>query len=171
MKIFKISLLLILLFLVLPVEANCSKYCKNYDKTLKFIEYYDKQIFYRPILFNILNLTPEQSKKILKIQEENTQNFKNLYESYSKKSYELAVLCKANATHNQLKEQSKYIKSTKKELRKLKKSETHCIRTILNHSQRSKYAMVNKFEKEDLKNFINPKDYYKSNPKMTRFGE
>ena len=112
------------IILIISLLTNLPLYAKApVEDTLKS-EYLENIHKWRALLYNGLNLCPEQVEK-----------FEEIYNRQPDKN-----LIKKN-----------------KELNK-----------ILTKEQRAKYSMIRKLQKDDFKK--KEKDYYKSNPKLPKFG-
>lgn len=66
----------------------------------------------------------------------------------------------------------KYKNSTNiKQIIKISKSEDKEVKKILDKRQKTRYRIIRHLERKSLKNNIKTKDYYKSNPRMSIFGD
>lgn len=58
-----------------------------------------------------------------------------------------------------------------KQIIKISKSEDKEVKKILDKRQKTRYRIIRHLERKSLKNSIKTKDYYKSNPRMSIFGD
>ena len=123
------------------------------------------------VIFNALNLSDEQRKQFLKITKQDDIIYKKEFENLLKESYQLENLQTKKVFYGDILKQKKNIKLYVKQIRKIAKQEDKELRKILTREQRSKYSMIKKLERHDLKQEIHSFDYYKKNPQLTRFGD
>lgn len=66
----------------------------------------------------------------------------------------------------------KYKNSTNiKQIIKISKSEDKEVKKFLDKRQKARYRIIRHLERKSLKNSLKTKDYYKSNPRMSIFGD
>ena len=124
----------------------------------------------REVVYNALNLSDEQIRARENLTLESSKMYDEKFHTMLKESLKLKTLKTANASNKEIHAQEKIVKHIKKDIDKTLKFEDKSFKKILTHDQKSKYSMIRKLERRDYKASKNPKDYYKSNPKMPRFG-
>ena len=67
-------------------------------------------------------------------------------------------------------EYKKYL-NDQKQLKELAKEENREIKQILDRRQRAQFNIIKHLERQDIKRSLKEKDYYKSNPRMSVFGD
>ena len=67
-------------------------------------------------------------------------------------------------------EYKKYLNDNK-QLKELAKHENREIKQILDRRQRAQFNIIKHLERQDIKRSLKEKDYYKSNPRMSVFGD
>jgi len=124
----------------------------------------------RAVVYNALDLTDEQVKNIEECSDTNTAMYETKFNELIKESYTLKALTLADAESCEINQQKKIVKNIKQDIDKLFRNEDKTFKKCLTREQRSKYAMIKKLERKDYKSAKHEKDYYKSNPRMRRFG-
>lgn len=148
-------------------KTNCSK---SVDDDLKFYKNYAEQVKKeRCAVSNALQLTEEQTKCRIQIVKENSQLFEEKFRKLYQENIKLKALKFENASAEAIKLQEKNVNCIKKEINDIVEKENKDFKKILDHDQRSKLNMIQKLQRKSAKSCKNPKDYYKSNPKMRRF--
>lgn len=157
-------------------ECNCKPACVCQkasvvlDDDLKFYKNFADQVKKeRSAISNALQLSEEQAKCRVELIRENSavleEKFRTLYEENIK----LKTLKAQNASREAIKAQQKNVNCVKKEIKAVIDKENKDFKKILDHEQRSKLNMILKLERKSVKSCQNPKNYYKSNPKMRPF--
>ncbi len=166
--------------LILYIIFVCQSVCANqilphyYEyspkmalKTREFVMYKQK---YYALYFNALSLDYKQSIEF----EKNLKNYDKMYNDITdkliKETKKYELMKENHLPILEISEQKKIINSLYKDLKKISKTETKSLKTILNKEQLQRYKLLNHLESHDIKKSLHEKDYYKSNPKMTKFG-
>lgn len=118
-------------------------YASANNKQEQYKNILDHRIKFYPLYYNSLSLSPEQISE-----------FEYIIETYNKK-YEQIIFGKNNT----------------KELKKISKQENKDLKQILDRRQKSLFGIIKHLERQDIKRSLKPKDYYKSNPRMSVFGD
>ena len=178
----KKSLFVILFCLVLTTtsavaKCNCTPTCdcvakKVINDDLKFYKNYAESVKKeRAAVVNALQLTEEQVQKRNELMYENSilleENYKKLY----RETLKLNNLKTQKANSKEISSQEKNITCLKKEINSIVKNENKQFKKILDRDQRAKLKTIQKLQNKSIKDLNNPKDYYKSNPKMRPFGQ
>ena len=124
----------------------------------------------RATVYNALNLTPEQIEKKENLLCENNDKLEDMFSQLVTESYKLSLMEQVNAPNCEILKQKKIVNNLKNDINCITKKEDKQFKKILNHNQKSKYAMIKKLEKRDSKRDCRQKDYYKSNPGLVPFG-
>lgn len=171
------NLILILLCLAICsgnafAECNCKTKCNcqnNIQKTCSY-KYLAEQIKKeRLTISNALLLTDEQAKCRIELMRKNSAAIDEKVHQLYEANRQLKVLEATNASSNTINEQKENIKCVKKQIDEIIQEENQEFKKILDREQRAKLRMIQKLERKAVKECQNPKDYYKSNPKMRPF--
>ncbi len=103
------------------------------------------RIKFYPLYYNSLQLTGEQ-----------VSEFEYIFEIYNEK-YNQAIL------NNK--------KIDTKAINKISQQENKDIKKILDRRQKHIFSLIRHLERQDIKRALKEKDYYKSNPRMSVFGD
>ena len=122
----------------------------------KYYEYLSAVINDKAVIFNTLNLSPEQIQKYEQI----TNKYSVLYKN------NLREILKENS---KLQPDKNVLRKLEKEILKLSSEENEELKSILNKIQCAKYRQIKHLEFHDIKKEKHPKNYYKLNPQMQPF--
>lgn len=122
----------------------------------------------RAAVANALQLTDEQAKCYMDIARKNQTVLNEKYRALYDESVKLKTMKAEKASKNSINSQIKNINCIKKEIKDIILSENKQIKKILDHDQRAKLRMIQKLERNSMKEC--QKDYHKHNPKLRQFG-
>ena len=111
----------------------------------KYEQMLDTRMKFYPLYFNELQLSSEQISE-----------YEYIIETYNNK-YKLLI----NSEN----------KNLNKEFNKLHKEENKELKKNLDGRQKNIYNLIKHLERQDIKRSLKPKNYYKSNPRMSIFGD
>lgn len=166
----KILLIIICIILVCPkvFAQGCALECPEIAKKYKI--YMNRIQNERAVIYNALNLCDEQIKKREELICKNNPRYEKKFEELIRESYKIKALKCANACEADILKQKRKVNKIKKEIQSIVNEENKVFKKCLTGEQRTKFVMIKKLERNDLKKAAHKKDYYKSNPKMRRFG-
>lgn len=124
----------------------------------------------RAAVLSALNLNDEQQACLEEFYRKNASYYQNKLCELEKEIKKLILLENSCACHEDICVQKNIVEALKSDINKYIKEENKEFKKILNHSQRSKFSMMQKLAKNDWKKELYPKDYYKKNPQMQKFG-
>ena len=154
-----------------PITQKCEKAYELDKNNPKNFENYIRRIQrQRATLYNALDLSDEQIKTNEDMIKENAPKYEKLFEELNKETLKLKALKEANSSEKEILAQKKTVKNIQKNIETLLNSENKNLKKTLTHEQCSKYSIIRKLSRNDYKKSLHPKNLYKSNPKMTPFG-
>ncbi len=141
------------------------------DWVMYFQNYVINRQSNRAVIYNALNLTDEQRIKYKQITEKDDAYYKKYFDELVCQTFELKALKEAKAPIGETYEQKRIVKKITRDIKKISRQEDRELKKILTRKQISKYSMIKKLERHDLKKEYHPKDYYKYNKQMQFFGD
>lgn len=157
------------IFVNLPVFSyGCSLECPEIAQ--KYRIYMNRIYHERAVVSNALNLTDEQVKKREELICKNNPLYEKKFEELIRESYKIKALKCAGASECDILKQKRIVNKIQKDIQSIVDGENKVFKKCLTGAQRTKFVMIKKLEKNDLKKASHQKDYYKSNPQMRRFG-
>ncbi len=167
-RLYKLLISVFLLFINNSIYAKTDIY--STDFTNQYQNYTIQKQRFNAINYNALQLTPGQIDKYEDITECNANSYKEKLSEIIQETKKYQTMRKNNCSFKEIINQRKYIKNLYKDLSKLSHQENRELKKIFNREQRRNYNMIKHLERHDLKKDLHPKDYYKLNPKMSKFG-
>lgn len=151
---------------ILPVGWEYSP--KDAEIIRNFIT--NKQYF-NALYSNILGLDKKQREEFEKI----TTGYNKIYKEYTdkliKETKKYRIMKENNLPLQDRESQKKEIKRIYLILKKNSRQEMKSLKHILNKTQLNKYRLIKHLETHDIKKESHAKNYYKSNPSMSKFGD
>lgn len=148
------------------ILPNSKKFYPENAKRIQNHVYYEQK--FNALYFNALQLSKEQAVEFEKI----TLKYDKIYKKDTNNLIKETDKYKTMKDNNiALSEQKQIIKDIYKILKKNSKSEQKELKSILNKQQLQKYKLLKHLEVQDIKKEVHNKNYYKSNPQMSTFGD
>ena len=164
----RVLCLVLFLLIVNPVFAETQKAHKSVSKCLDLeTAMYDK----RAILYNILNLTPDQQKCKDTMDNNFQKEIGDKYEKYSQEKYVLSNLKKHNASKASVKKQEKVVKNIEKQIKNIQKKYDKEFLSVLTSEQRAKMRNISAMEKFEKWHYTKQKAFYQHDSKLRTFGD
>ena len=164
----RVLCLVLFLLIVNPVFAETQKLHKSVSKCLDLeTAMYDK----RAILYNILNLTPDQQKCKDTMDNNFQKEIGDKYEKYSQEKYVLSNLKKHNASKASVKKQEKVVKNIEKQIKNIQKKYDKEFLSVLTSEQRAKMRNISAMEKFEKWHYTKQKAFYQHDSKLRTFGD
>lgn len=164
----RVLCLVLFLLIVNPVFAETQKSHKSVSKCLDLeTAMYDK----RAILYNILNLTPDQQKCKDTMDNKFQKEIGDKYEKYSQEKYVLSNLKKHNASKASVKKQEKVVKNIEKQIKNIQKKYDKEFLSVLTSEQRAKMRNISAMEKFEKWHYTKQKAFYQHDSKLRTFGD
>ena len=174
MKKYLLGLLLCLFFVSQNESIGCETSssldcaCENTTVYKKYVINIQRN---REIIDNALNLSDEQIKIRKEILEQNDICFEEKILDIEQECARLSAMKKANVSNIEIRKQRKIIQNKQKQIEDLLHKENKEFSKCLTKEQRAKLYNIEKLARHDYKkSYKKNKDYYKTNPKMQKFG-
>lgn len=164
----RVLFLILFLLIINPVFAETQK---SHTSTSKCIDLETAMHNKRAILYNILNLTPDQQKCKDTIDSNYQKEVENIYEKYSQEKYVLSNLKKLNASKPAIKKQEKVVKNIEKQIKNIQKKYDKEFLSVLTPEQRAKMRNISAMEKFEKWHYTKQKAFYQHDPKFRTFGD
>ncbi|CCY23920.1 unknown [Brachyspira sp. CAG:484] len=141
---------------------------QNYNYSYQLLIRIKKQ---REILYNALNLTQEQVKCKNEIEKKRYAELEPALEKLCIEDKKLKDLKKRCASKKTIRQQEKALNCARKNIQTISEKYDKELYKILTHDQRTKYSMIRKLKKDDLKKYRKIQEKGRKPSDLRPFGE